>query len=315
MTDVRKMAAFRDVKLAEDFRKMAELGYVDEEYTMYGIVYLADGKRHYLISRNELQIWEQAKDLCLKNIYPSSVAHLTKVCHVPLGEEERIAMEVKIALARQLSDNYPIAALEEITDYFNARKNSSVFQEIKEYCTQIEGHFSRDELNIARLLIEIGYIHKNLSEIEYHELIEWLEFAEKNIENDIISKDILQKNWHSLLYYDQNGKAKLLTNARKEWAYAKATTLIQKGFLVSPIFSAEYWYNYQMPLETIKEQHEQKARQYLSGQCMAIIEKIFDKSSGDNCAINAQIAQAKALYGEHISEMWRKYAKFIGVMV
>lgn len=314
MTDVRKMAAFRDVKLAEDFRKMAELGYVDEEYTMYGIVYPAEGKRHYLISRSELQIWEQVKYLCLKNIYPSPITHLSKICHVPLGEEEKIIMEVKLALACQLSDNYPLIALEEINEYYNKQQNRSAYQEIWEYCNQIEGHFSHDELGIARSLIEMGYIHKNLTALEYHELGAWLEFAEKNIENDIISKDILQKNWHSLLYYDQNGKAKLLTNARKEWAYAKTIALRQKGFLVSPIFSAEYWYNYQLPLETIKEQHEQKARQYLSGQCMTIIEKMFNKSGRDNCAINAQIAQAKALYGEHIGEMWQKYAKFMGVM-
>ena len=47
------MNAFRDVQLAEDFKKMAELGYLDQEYTVYGIVYWKDGIRNYMISSDD----------------------------------------------------------------------------------------------------------------------------------------------------------------------------------------------------------------------------------------------------------------------
>ena len=79
MTDLRKMNAFRDVQLAEDFKKMAELGYLDQEYTVYGIVYWKDGIRNYMISSDEAQVWEQVKNLLLQNIYPSPVKQLTKI--------------------------------------------------------------------------------------------------------------------------------------------------------------------------------------------------------------------------------------------
>ena len=50
MTDLRRMTAFRDVQLAEDFKKMAELGYLDHEVTVQGIVYWQNGTRNYVIS-------------------------------------------------------------------------------------------------------------------------------------------------------------------------------------------------------------------------------------------------------------------------
>lgn len=58
MTDVRRMSAFRDVQVAMDFQKMAENGYLDEEFTMYGCVYLENNKRKYLVSSEEGEIVE-----------------------------------------------------------------------------------------------------------------------------------------------------------------------------------------------------------------------------------------------------------------
>ena len=56
MTDLRRMTAFRDVQLAEDFKKMAELGYLDHEFTVHGIVYWQNGTRNYVISSDEIVI-------------------------------------------------------------------------------------------------------------------------------------------------------------------------------------------------------------------------------------------------------------------
>ena len=56
MTNVKMMNAFRDVQIAMDFHKMAENGYLDEEFTMYGCVFLEKNQRQYLISNEEKEI-------------------------------------------------------------------------------------------------------------------------------------------------------------------------------------------------------------------------------------------------------------------
>lgn len=312
MTDLRKMNAFRDVQLAEDFKKMAELGYLDQEYTVYGIVYWKDGIRNYMISSDEAQVWEQVKNLLLQNIYPSPVKQLTKICHVPVGEEERISTEVKLALACKLNNEYSAEALQEITGVLQSFVNENMFGAIEDYCKNIEGCFSADKIYLARALIELGYIHKNITEVQYMELMQWLKYEEKNIENDIIRKDAIEKSFYTLMYSDSKGRKKLATNAQKDWIYNKTAQLMQKGLIVSPFFASTYWYRYHDMLEQVKKQHEEKTKNLMEGQYFEIVEKIFAPQKTGGIEVYTILLETyKTRYGESVYEMLQMYLRFI----
>ena len=45
--NLNMMMKFRDLQVAEDVGKKAELGWFDVEFTMYGCAYLNDGKMYY----------------------------------------------------------------------------------------------------------------------------------------------------------------------------------------------------------------------------------------------------------------------------
>ena len=298
MTDLRRMNAFRDVQVAEDFKKMAEMGYLDQEYTVYGIVYWKDGTRNYVISSDEAKIWEQIKQLLLQDIYPSQIKQLTKICHVPVGEEERIATEVKVALAEYLYHAYPAEALQKIASVLQTIENENLFREIEGYCKQVEGCFSADEIYLARALIEFSYIHKNITEVQYRDLLMWLKYEEKNIQNDIVRKDIIEKTFYTLIYSDNRGKKKFATNARKDWIYKKTSQLMQKGIIVAPFFAATYWYHYHDMLDQVKTQHEEKTKKLIDGTYFEIIEKMFAKRDKKDFAEYQTLTETyKTLYG------------------
>lgn len=48
--NMQMMMKFRDLQVAEDFSKMAELGYLDKEFTMYGAAFGEDGRRRYIVT-------------------------------------------------------------------------------------------------------------------------------------------------------------------------------------------------------------------------------------------------------------------------
>ena len=312
MTDLRRMTAFRDVQLAEDFKKMAELGYLDHEFTVHGIVYWQNGTRNYVINSDEIVIWEQIKTLLLQNIYPSPIERLTKICHVPVGEEERIAMEVKITLAQNLKNNYSAEALQVITQEMQLVENQNLFSEIQAYCEDVEGYFLADTLQLARSLVELGYIHKNITEKQYRELSDWLKYEEKNIQEDIVRKDLIEKSFYTLIYRTQKGNRKLVTNARKDWIYNKTAELIQKGFVVAPFFSSTYWYHYQSMLDGVKEKHEEKAKRYLDDGYFEIIEKVFaDRLERNTEKNNVLLEMEKILYNDKEQHMLQLYRAFM----
>ena len=312
MTDLRRMTAFRDVQLAEDFKKMAEEGYLDQEFTVYGIVYLKDGTRNYVISSDETLIWEQAQALLLQDIYPSPVTHLTKICHVPVGEEERISTEVKVALAQMLSDDYSVEDLQRITVELRSIENPNLFLDIQGYCKDVEGCFSAERIQLAKSLVELGYIHKNITEVQYRVLLDWLKYEEKNIQDDVVRKDLIEKSFYTLLYSDQKGRKKIVTNARKEWIYNKTVQLMQKGMIVAPFFTATYWYHYQSMLDQVKATHEEKAKQWMDDAYFSIVEKIFLKEEnriGGNAMVESE--NNTALSGEKAREMLKRYMDFL----
>ena len=70
MTDARRMSAFRDVQIAMDFQKMAENGYLDEEFTMYGCVYLENNERQYMIISEEGDIVKFIQNTVKGRRYP-----------------------------------------------------------------------------------------------------------------------------------------------------------------------------------------------------------------------------------------------------
>lgn len=83
--NLQLLAKMHDKVVAEEVGKMAELGYFDVEFTMYGCAYLEDGKRYYKVSPDAADIYRFIERANLRKILPSNVLQYTKKCAVPAG--------------------------------------------------------------------------------------------------------------------------------------------------------------------------------------------------------------------------------------
>ena len=274
MTVKNAMNLFRDVQVAEEFRQMADEGYIDTEFNMYGTVYFADGKRHYLISSNEDKILAMMDEAARKGLAPMPLRTLTKTCHVPLGERENIAYEVKLELANTLREDYPLEFLQDFDAFVQVPGSDQAVPLLKEICKKTASIFSKEMLAVTEQLIHYAYSRKTLSRESYVAFEKWVAREKENFEEDTIPKDILHKTWHTLTYVDDRGRLKHLTNARLEWTYHKKMKLEQEGKIVAPVYSKTYWYNNQTSADAIREQHDAYCKEVFGERYMQIVTEI-----------------------------------------
>lgn len=314
MTDLRKMSLFRDVQVALDFQQMAAEGYVDTEFTMYGTAYYQDGQRHYIISSDETRVIDFIESSEARDLLTMPIESLTEVCHVPLGEKERIAHDVKIRLAHRLQLCYPLEFFE-CLDSLNRSENNDLAQPILEkMCKKIANTFSEEKLTIVEDLMRNAYKRKVLTKQSYEAFEQWFERERENLEEDIIPKDILSKTWYTVSYEDRPEHIKQLVNARKEWVYQKRARLEKEGKIVAPIYQQTYWYNNQTAMQDTQEKHKEHSKALLDNDYMRAVKEIaMLPAAVDKKAFEAAVAECEKNYSNTALEALQYYGRLWSV--
>ena len=267
------MLHMHDLRVAEDIGNMAELGWFDVEFTMYGCAYLLEGKMFYRVSSEAEDIYDFIEKGAQLGIYPSNVLSLTEKYPVPAGMKELIAQEVKRDLGKKLREVYPQAFFEELYTLAEAAGTNSAAGLLWAEVDQLEGVFEEEKLKALAELIAYAYSCRKLAAADYRELLEWIAAQRKDMEDDFISKDIFEKTLYGVAYRGDTG-LEYLINAQKGCVYEKMYALEQAGRLTTPLFSKTYWYNYVYRLGDVNRDFKKKIKQELNEDYMRKIQQI-----------------------------------------
>ncbi len=274
MGDSRKIKVFRDLQVAMDFKAMAKMGYVDTEFTMYGCAYWEENVRNYLISINAREIWAFMEASKRAGRYTTPLKKISKSCPVPKGQQEEIANSVKIGLIDELAAAYPIKFWKEFEELSQvvSRDNAAEFLEV--ICKNAEHSFSQEQVDLAENLLDYSYEIKAIGQLTYQRLGGKLKRMRKNFLEDTVAKDILQKNFYTIMYELEDSQYKRVTNARKEWIYHKKYQLEIEGKTVSPIYAKCYWYSNQTSLEKVRKRHDKHCNDILDEAYFSLVKRI-----------------------------------------
>ncbi len=308
------MMHMHDLRVAEDIGKMAELGWFDVEFTMYGCAYMFEGKMCYKISSEAKDIYDYIEHGAKQGVYPSNVLSLTEKCPVPAGMKELIAQDVKKDLGRKLREVYPQAFFEELYALAQAVTTNSAAALLWAEAEALEGVFEEEKLKYFEELVDYAYSCRKLEQTEYAALLQWIASERRDMEDDFVSKDIFEKTLYGIAYAGEAG-IEYMTNAQKEYVYEKMHELEQAGSFTTPLFSKTYWYNYVYRLVDVNRDFKKKIRQELDEP---YINKIMAIRTGE-CALTkeayASFAEAiRKKYGDKPYETLLRYGYRWGVV-
>lgn len=267
----------RDIQCSSSVGKMAELGKFDQEFTVYGCAYRQSGETYYRVSEHAETIYRFCERSRLSGLYTTKVMSYTERTGVPSGTKDDIWEESKWALAQQLSEIYPDRYLDFVNHLSGIPSNNAAWALLQPWQKHLEGRFERDQLQLFGHVIDYCFGAKLLYQDNYGQLKDWLENNWRQMEDDVIIKDVYERTLYGIAYR-QYGQIFYEYDAKYANVYRKRQQYLSEGVLVTPIYSQTYWFNTFNKFPDVKAQYLDKLGQILA-PCLMLMEKIHQLPS------------------------------------
>lgn len=309
--NLQMLMRLHDEVVAEEVGQMAELGYFDTEFTMYGCAYLENGKRYYKVSPEAADIYHFIEQANLRNIFPSNVLQYTKKCAVPAGMKEVIAHDVKLELARQLSTLYSVEFFEVLYYLADQVTDNTAANMLWQRVDEIEGLFDIDQLRRFEDLLNYMYSCRRITPEEFSEFHSWLKEERKSMMENFETKDIFEKTMYGAKYFDGE-RHRYVENARLEYVYEKVYDIEQRGGVVTPVFAKTFWYNYRYRLADVIQDYKKALRTTFDEEYLKSLESIRRADSYKDL-FSKVVTKTRDAYGEKAVETLLRYGNRWGI--
>lgn len=299
----------KDIQIAEDVGKKAELGWFAVEFTAYGCAWLdrEQNKMFYKVSSKAEDIYEFIEKGAQNGIYPGNIMRYTQKCPVPAGAKNLIEQAVKISLAKKLRETYPKAFFEILYRLAEQCTDNSADSMLWEQANVLEAVFDEEKLNRFSLLVDYAYSCCRLDRMHYQKLTTWIAEERSNMYDNCVNKDIFEKTMHGIGYLEK-GILKHTENAIKACIYEKIYDLEQQGILVTPVLSKTYWYNYTYRLPCVIRDFREKLICEYNADYLVYITQL--RSGTGRLAVETMqqaIVYVEKCYGRHAAETLTRY--------
>lgn len=305
------MMKLHDAQVADDVRRMAELGYFDTEFTMYGCAYVENDRRYYKISPNAEDIYSFIEKSNLQSIFPSNVYEYTKKCPVPAGMKEVIAQDVKMELAKKIRDSFPEEFFVMLANLAGDVTDDSAAEYMWSMVDELEGVFDIERLRRFEEQMEYIYTCRKITWETFKNLRVWLKDERKSMLENFETKDIFEKTIYGMMYLDGD-RMRYVENARMEYVYERLYDVESKGGMATPIFKRTYWYNYSYRLADVMQDYKKTLRGYYDRTYLDELEKLRRTDANRDLFIDTY-RSVKKLYGDKAGETLLRYGNRWGI--
>lgn len=311
MTKMRNQKIMLDANLqvAENVNKMAELGYFDVDFTMYGCAYQLPNneKRYYRVSSQAIDIYDFMENAMQQSIYAGNIMTLSKRCHVPSGSKGLMEMLIKQKLAIELHDFYPREFFNQLYILSQYYRNDVASSLLWEEAELLEGVFDEEKLNKFEVLVHYIYSCGKIESTTYRQLLDWIKEERKNMNDNPICKDLFEKTLYGIAY-EKDGCIFYIENAQREYIYKKVYELEQDGRFVTPVFSKTFWYNYTYRLSDVTRDFKRLLRKELDEQyCKRIKMMRNNMNIFKNDEFQNALKQVEQIWGEPCANTLKRY--------
>lgn len=305
------MMKLHDAQVADDVRRMAELGYFDTEFTMYGCAYVESDRRYYKISPNAEDIYSFIEKSNLQSIFPSNVYEYTKKCPVPAGMKEVIAQDVKMELAKKIRDSFSEDFFVMLANLAGDVTDDSAAEYMWSMVDELEGVFDIERLRRFEEQMEYIYTCRKITWETFKNLRVWLKDERKSMLENFETKDIFEKTVYGMMYLDGD-RMRYVENARMEYVYERLYDVESKGGVATPIFKRTYWYNYSYRLADVMQDYKKALRGYYDRTYLDELEKLRRTDANRDLFIDTY-RSVKKLYGDKAGETLLRYGNRWGI--
>ena len=247
------MVAARDLKCGNDVAKMAALGRYEDEFIIYAVSYIEQGRVWHRVSSDQDEIWRFVEACQKEDFYPTLAEKWVNRILVPSGERDNYLLRSKIDMAQRMKRHYPETFLKALQQFAERQNNNTASALLWQWQEELIGCFAREQLDRFATLVQYAYNAKKVARRDYDQLQGWLAHIDKQMEDDVVIKKNFERTFYGIGYATQ-GKKQYFVNAKKSLVWQKRQQLMSEGTRATPIWQKTYGYDYQPNLMQTKSE-------------------------------------------------------------
>lgn len=267
-----------DALCAAQSRSLIAEGFMDEEFTCYGTVFIKDGKARYYVSSTETSVNKVFTECILNNIYPAPPKYFVMRSSVPAGMGEEIRQKFKYTTAQNLKKDYPACYFQAMQTLAEVPADNQAMTLLYEVRAQLENQFDDTALEIFKGLIQQALLAKHLTKENYQYWMLWLTDEYHKMEDDWF-----ETNYYHRMYsgygtvladktvYNQNAFETVVAEQRNKE--------IAAGKLVTPIIRKHYYTASFEELKKTKDEFAVLMKSYLNDSFSDILKELYQLES------------------------------------
>ncbi len=258
----------------EYYKTLLAMGAYDEEFALFGTVYLEQDKRKCYISTNRYRVYQFFKECREKQLYPTVVEPMIRRIRVHSGQKAQLEQQLKTEFAYELEKRYTKEFLMDLQQLAACPLNNQAERILGPLKEQLEGCFDEDALLLFEGAVEYAYEGKILASKTYYSYKDWL----KQERDFLLDKKYPAKHLKREIAgfgYKQAGQMKYYTNALEEKALEKHLDLMSQGVKTTPIFKKKYYLASYAELPRCLEEFEQAIRERIDDNYWALIDDLY----------------------------------------
>ena len=257
--------SLRDVTSAQMVNALAEVGYFDKEYIVYGCAFWQDDKVKYIVTNDYNELYEFKQEAVWKHLCATKTEMRKMKDSLLSGMERESILKLKLALAKELQEKYPKEYfLEELAIPYE----DTAYEILCQWKDRIDGYFEADDLQVFEEAVRFAYEKHKLTFEHRKELRKWIKHVRAQMDDNVEQKDQFMRVFWGFVH-EKDGRVRYIANANQEMIYTQKAEAEEQGGFVSPMFHKRYWYNRSNQLPEVRKQFEKELKGLYNEQYLA----------------------------------------------
>lgn len=233
----------RDQAIGNYYEKLLQAGAVDEEFQLFGCMYLEKGEPGFFVTEREAKMFRFQMDCEQKNIYCTPVSRHTYWSKVTKGERQQLKRQYQFDVIKKLEQQYSddfFCIIEKIEAIAPTNTAAELLDSWKQ---QLDSCYDMDLIQLYEASIATALQMKVLTPFTGMSYLEWVNHIKQQFQEDAVQQEGETHVYAGLAYLDQaSTEIHYLQFGKHYTAWQKRQALLLQGKLVSPVFLKTMYY-------------------------------------------------------------------------
>ena len=233
----------RDQATGLYYEKLLNAGAVDEEFQLFGCMYLEHGEPGFFVTEKEKKFFEFQLDCEQKGIYCTPPMLETYWAKVAKGERQKLKKQFQFDLIEKLERQYHSSFFENIKRISEIPSSDAAEIVFSTWKSELDSCYDLDLLHLYEATVAMALQMKLLTPYSGMKYLNWVKQLKKQLMEDELRQDGELHTYAGLAYMDSGDETiRYIQYGKHYTAWKKRQQLMLEGKLVSPVLIKNLYY-------------------------------------------------------------------------